>query len=230
MLPVLLRLGFWQLERAEQKHQLQAELDRQRHLPALTADQLFTQSNTRYRRIELHGVLDNDHSWLLDNKIRQGQVGYEVISPLQLPSGETVLLNRGWLPAPRLRSELPGIPNIARPIHVTGFLHQPSDNPMVREQDGDEGWPRRIQQIDIAVLYQQLGLEPSLPFLLRLDDSSDGALVTQWQWLNNSPAKHQGYAVQWFSMAIVLVVALVFANSNLGQMIFQHNNKKRTAQ
>jgi cytochrome oxidase assembly protein ShyY1 len=228
MLPVLLRLGFWQLERAEDKRQLQAEMDRQRALPALTqADELFNQTPMHHRRIELRGTLDNDHSWLLDNKTRQGQVGYEVITPLLLDSGETILLNRGWVAAPESRNQLPELVPIYRPIVVSGLLHQPSSNPMVRETENSNQWPRRIQELNVAKLYGQLTSESRLPYVLRLDSSSDAAFVTQWRWLNNNPAKHQGYAVQWFSMAAVLVVALVFANSNLGQVIIQKSNHQK---
>ncbi|MEC8427249.1 MAG: hypothetical protein VXZ35_02400, partial [Pseudomonadota bacterium] len=73
----------------------------------------------------------------------------------------------------------------------------------------------------IVDLYRQLNVDPKFSYLLRLETFSDAALVTQWRWINSSPQKHQGYAVQWFAMACVLLVALLFANSNLAQVLRQ---------
>jgi cytochrome oxidase assembly protein ShyY1 len=52
-------------------------------------------------------------------------------------------------------------------------------------------------------------------YQLRLDQDSPGALQTGWATVSVQPAKHTGYAVQWFVMALVLLIMTVVANSNL---------------
>jgi cytochrome oxidase assembly protein ShyY1 len=50
---------------------------------------------------------------------------------------------------------------------------------------------------------------------LKLDDSSPGAFETGWQPVTMSAQKHIGYAVQWFALALALVIWFAIANSNL---------------
>lgn len=229
MLPLLLHLGFWQLERAQQKQQLQHSIAQQRQLPALkNMAQLLLQDSAKlqHRKIHLQGRFDKQRYWLLDNKIRQGKVGYEVIAPFVDSNGKTWLVNRGWVAAPPLRSELPAIETGTGVRHIEGHIYQPgknllSNSSQVETPLANAQWPKRIQHVDSVELYRQLPSEPMFSYVLRLEALSDGALVTQWQWINTSPGKHQGYAVQWFAMAAVLAVALVFANSNLAQMMRQ---------
>jgi len=40
-----------------------------------------------------------------------------------------------------------------------------------------------------------------------------------WPVVNVSPAKHRGYAVQWFTMAAALIVFFVFRSSNLWALL-----------
>lgn len=226
MLPLLLRLGFWQLERAEEKQQLNSVIAQQHQLPPVTKINQYPGADLQYRKIQLQGYFDQQRYWLLDNKTRQGRVGYEVIVPFVDSSGATILINRGWIAASPMRSEIP-IVDLAKGMRrIEGFAYQPSHNVMTGNTHAESvvkgsEWPKRIQKVDIADLYRQLNIDPKVSYLLRLETFSDAALVTQWRWINSSPQKHQGYAVQWFAMASVLLVALLFANSNLAQVLRQ---------
>lgn len=224
MLPVLVNLGFWQLERAEEKYQLLKRVAAQRAMPPVGMDELNQENDIAHRKFQLVGQFGHQRYWLLDNKIRQGKAGYEVIVPFIMNSGEAVLVNRGWVSAPRLRSQIPHVPSVDNTVTIQGVLYRPGRNVLASEVAMDElwgggEWPKRIQFLDIAGMYRQLNLKSNTPYVLRLDGISDAALVTDWRWVNTDPKKHEGYAVQWFSMAVVLCVALVFANSNMARVI-----------
>ena len=112
VLPLLLVLGFWQLERATEKREMLVEFQRQQTLPPQSVNQLSLMEFDGlpdYQRISAEGVFDNDHLWLIDNKTRSGQVGYELVQPFSIMGGPLVLVNRGWVKAGRLRSELPEV-------------------------------------------------------------------------------------------------------------------------
>ena len=49
-----------------------------------------------YMPVQMSGRFLPDAYFLLDNQMRGGQVGYEVLDVLQLNSGGSVLVNRGW--------------------------------------------------------------------------------------------------------------------------------------
>ena len=57
------------------------------------------------------------------------------------------------------------------------------------------------------------------PYPVRIDGGQTGALVVDWVFINASPAKHRGYAVQWFAMAAVLALIYLLRSSNLWQLI-----------
>src|SRR5690606_28900045 len=117
LLPLLVWLGFWQLERAAEKTAILTELAERRALPALEASQIKAPPLTneepdwRHRQVRLLGRYHPTLQWLLDNRIHEGRPGYEVLTAFELDAGQGwILVNRGWLPAPLERSQLPELP------------------------------------------------------------------------------------------------------------------------
>ncbi len=222
-LPILLSLGFWQLERAEQKRTLlKAYLQQQSQNPvslnALSSKDLNDFSD--YQRISAEGQFDNEHIWLIDNKTRQGKVGYELLQLFVVNEQLSVLVNRGWLEAPRLRTDLPALPLIERPLTLFASTKRYSENAMLVMDQPSSDWPRIALQVDPAHVELELGRTVSEQ-ILYIDELSEGALVTEWKTINIQPEKHTGYAVQWFAMAFVLVIWYCFASSNLMAVIQQ---------
>jgi surfeit locus 1 family protein len=205
-LPILLRLGFWQLTRAEEKRQLLAVYQYQRELPAIPLTELDAKTNNTYRTIRIEGVYERDTYWLLDNRSRNGKVGYEVIMPLLSTKGR-ILINRGWIEAPLLRTELPQIDTPIGNVEIEGYLYPLSLNALINNSASDlaRAWPKRVLQLDQATVEKALAVDV-YPLWLRITDTSPGALVTQWSVINTQPEKHVGYAVQWFALAFALVM------------------------
>lgn len=217
LLPILLRLGFWQLERAEEKQLLLESYEEQQKLPQQQWPPIAVRTETHYQPISVSGQFEPRHVWLLDNQSRQGQVGYEVIMPFVIDNGdneksEILLVNRGWVKAPAERSTLPVIETPTKTIQLTGYLHQPSLNAIFQATKNDyaEDWPRRVLNINSAIASQQLK-EDFYPTVLRLLSDSEAAFITEWKVANTQPEKHKGYAIQWFSMTIILIVLYVYA-------------------
>ncbi len=109
-LPALTYLGFWQLDRAEQKEKLLAFYEQQSELAHSPLAELDEVSKTKYRNVKVIGNYDIDHYWLLDNQPRQGKPGYEVIMPFRLNdtagNERTLMVNRRWIKAEVNRSRL----------------------------------------------------------------------------------------------------------------------------
>jgi len=219
MTPLLLSLGFWQLQRAEEKQQLidkqsQGETEQLSEIDDVSGnDQAIDWS---YRTISVSGYYRLNEYFLLDNRTRDGMVGYEVINLFQMDNGKILLVNRGWVKAPPYRDQLPTITSdIAETlvgVRIKGSVYFPSNKVFtLSEEPISQGWPKRIQKLDINALSNELG-EEIYPFTVRLsDDNQPGALQTGWKISQMSPDKHFGYAVQWFSLALVLVVMTALA-------------------
>lgn len=216
MLPVLVGLGFWQLSRADEKAQIEQHIEQRQTAAPVDLSELT--EPLVYTPVFASGFFDTDHIWLLDNRQRAGKPGYEVVQPFELDDGRRVLVNRGWLPAPSLRQDLPTVEAVQGRATIFAQIALPSDHPMLSAQSAVASWPQVITEISPAVMGQSLG-EPLADYYLKLDAASTGAFITAWQPINMSAAKHTGYAVQWFAMAFALVVLCVFANSNLAQVL-----------
>ncbi|WP_157960412.1 SURF1 family protein [Marinimicrobium alkaliphilum] len=213
-LPLLLSLGFWQLDRAAEKRALEAAFDAQRQAPPVELTRAEAADLARYQRVIVRGEFDNEHTWLLDNKQRSGRVGYEVVTPLVLEDGARILVNRGWIPSTGNRQQLPEVPAVAGERTLFAQVAEVSDHPMLDAHSDSRGWPKVILQIEPVTMGRQLG-QRLAPFYLLIDDNSAGAFETRWQAVNMSTETHIGYAVQWFAMALALSIWFVFANSNV---------------
>ena len=208
LLPLLLSLGFWQLRRAEEKLELQAQYTaRQGELP-VALERLNPEDDLQYRQVELAGHYDNAHNFLLDNRIHEGRVGYDLITPFLTDTQRVVLVNRGWLPQGATRAELPAFEAIEGTRTVRGTVYVP-----VGEQftlgvlnEGDT-WPQVIQALDPVAAGTRAGYRAAnvFPYSVRLADGAPGVLVRDWPVVSMGPERHQGYAVQWFAMALMLL-------------------------
>ena len=226
MVPVMLGLGFWQLQRAEEKATLAASFEaREQQSPvALSALRGQSPQSLAYVPVRVSGDYLPDQYFLLDNQIHGGKFGYRVLSILLLAdSGGSVLVNRGWIAGDAGRRALPEVPVIEGPVDVTGHVYVAPGKPyLLAEQQLEKGWPKVIQAVEMdklvpAVTAQNPG--SVFPYPVRIAAGEQGALTVNWQVVNMSPQKHEGYAVQWFAMAAVLLIFYVLRSSNLWQVM-----------
>lgn len=213
-LPTLIALGCWQWSRAAEKRVLEMAHAEQQTQPPVALEASSLAALADYRRVFAHGQFDHEHTWLLDNKQRDGRVGYEVVVPFVLADGNVILVNRGWLAGPDSRQHMPVIPTETGPQTLFGTLVSASKHPFLTANNTDLSWPRIVMAIDPPVMAQQLG-RPLLQRYVLLDEGSPGALVTHWPVVSVSSAKHLGYAFQWFGMAVALVIWFAVANTAL---------------
>ena len=219
LLPVLLSLGFWQLDRAEEKHQLQAEFAAKQARGPVPVEQLDPADDLRFQPVRLRGTFMPGKVIFLDNRIYRGQFGYEVVAPLLLASGDrVVLVNRGWVPGDKSRRHLPDITRVDGEVELTGDIYVPQGELLALSDEQVTGWPRVMQSIDVVGLAPEFTL-PLFPYTVRLQAGSNAVLQPSWVVVNVQPAKHTGYAVQWFAMSTALVLIAVLANTNLWALI-----------
>ena len=63
------------------------------------------------------------------------------------------------------------------------------------------------------------------PYSVRLDADSPGALTVDWPLVNMAPEKHRAYAVQWFCMALALLLIFLWRSSNVGAWLKQRRSQ-----
>ncbi len=137
----------------------------------------------------------------LDNKIYRSQPGYHVLTPLQLTSSEAVVLvNRGWIPSPRLRSELPVVSSPTAEIEVAGVTRSFETRTFELQETGPQGvvW-QHVREADFRRIS---GLDVLPAILLQTGVAGDG-LIRDWGPSENPATKHYGYAVMWLVFALL---------------------------
>lgn len=224
LLPVMVGLGFWQLQRADEKNTIQQSLEQQQALPPIDLAQAGPTENTAFRRVRFFGRPDSQHIWLVENQVYQGKIGFHFLVPVVLEDGRTILVNAGWVPGGGQRGEIPPLPTLPETAVFTGQLRTVSQNRLLRGELVDAGWPKRILQVDIPAMEKSLG-QPLSPWVVQLDAASPMAQTVYWPALNMSADKHIAYAVQWFLMAFVLAILWLYANSNLGRRRKNNDDK-----
>ncbi len=214
LLPFFLYLGYWQLQRAEEKRQLQAEYDTRADGPAVRVERNVQRpEDLQFYRVLARGFYETDYQILIDNRVHQGQVGYEVITPLKFPDSDVrLLVNRGWVPLGEDRGHLPAIDPPGGLQEITGVATVPSEKyfALAEPEPLDRGWQRVWQNLDMA-RYAAAVPFPVQPVVVLLDPQSPaGGFTRDWSRLDAGIAVHQGYAFQWFMLAAALATIYLF--------------------
>lgn len=209
LLPVLIGLGIWQLDRAGQKQDMLDQWQQQ----ALQLDwpELVARGLEAGRPVRLYGLYGK-HSWLLDNRTRDGRPGYEVLTVFYPLQGPALVVNRGWIPAPRTRDQLPEFATPETLVSIDGRLsHYPVPPVLTDSPDAGGPWPRRVQSLPREVANTQV---PGVPkMLIRLADANQpGAFRADWAPDLMAPQTHYGYAAQWFALALALTILTLVAS------------------
>ena len=217
LLPFLTGLGFWQLERAGWKQDIIDRHAARIREPAVELQSLLPVTpDSQYRQVTASGRYDIARQLLLDTRLHQGRAGYHVLTPLHLASHDTVLLvNRGWVPVGASRAVLPELPGPAGEIRLSARVALPPAEVFLLDtvEEPRSGWPQVVQSIDIAALEERLGY-PLLPLVLQLDADDTHGFIRDWKPVYGiPPAKHRAYAMQWFTLALVLVMIYVGVNT-----------------
>ncbi|SHK11401.1 Cytochrome oxidase assembly protein ShyY1 [Marinobacter antarcticus] len=208
-LPLLIALGIWQLNRAEEK---QIILDQwQQEAQNLDWPELVARGLENGRPVTVTGLF-GERSWLLDNRTRDGIAGYEVLTAFYPLEGPPVLINRGWVAAPRTRNELPDVTPPEGIFSMTGRIGPYPEPPVLSSKSVQaEGWPRRVQMLPGPVARAEIARLPGA--IIRLQNSEQpGAYRADWEPDRMGPQTHYGYATQWFALAMVLTVLSVVAS------------------
>ena len=205
-----MRLGFWQLSRAEQKSQMQQAIEQQSQLPPLNLAQLLSDPSAwsqTHRRVQLQGEWLNDKTVFLDNRAHHGRVGFWVMTPLRVQAGQVVWVQRGWVErdaldprkAPMLQPAVNGVTLEARiapalsQIFELGSGQQPAA--------GANLSPIRAN-LDLAQM-QSMVQDNVLSLVVQTGPEGDG-LRRDWLQVGLSADKNRAYAFQWFALSALL--------------------------
>lgn len=204
-------LGVWQLHRYHFKKTLLADFQQRLVTAPIPFEKLSGDMDSwQFQNVTVRGHYVNESTMLLQNQFNQNHIGFDVITPFQIANEKKLLLiDRGWVEQSQ-GGTLPKIDAIQGEQQITGYIkiyneHQftlgknilyPSQIPLV------------MQKVDTNEL-TQITHQNYFPFVLRLNAAEKNGYKRDWPITTVMPERHMGYAVQWFAMAIVLIIAFL---------------------
>lgn len=214
---VCVRLGIWQLDRLEQRRAFNSQVESMRAMDGLDLNQGIPEdiASMEWRAVTVTGEYDFENQVAMRNQYHDGEVGYHLITPL-LFDGGAVLVNRGWVPAEsdsspedwrafdeagvvtvtgqiRLGHGKPAIGGVADALPMDGTRLAVWNNLDVENMSAQFPYPI------LGVFVQPAAVEgdttPPIPFQPNLE-------LTE--------GSHFGYALQWFTFAVILFFGYPF--------------------
>lgn len=131
-------MGTWQVKRLEWKTDMIARYEDRLVRPPLPLPPKVDTSNLDefdYRRVYVTGKFRHDQEMLVGPRVREGENGFSVVTPLERKNGSTVLINRGWINKKKMHqkdrvAELP-----QGEVTVEGLLRSPWKRNMFTPQN-----------------------------------------------------------------------------------------------
>jgi len=229
---LLTGLGIWQLKRLAWKEALIAQVEARAHAapvdaPPPSAWAQLKPENYEYRHVRISGVYDYTHQELIFRGLETprgsyGGVGYFVATPLWLASGESVIVNRGFVPD-TMKAEADKGPR--GEVTVTGLMRASERRNLFTPADDPAKGVFYTQ--DAEALARAMGLAAHAPFVIEADAGPD-PLPEGGETRLSFPNNHLSYAFTWFGLAIAL--AGVFGTFAWGQVRANEADKVMTPQ
>ena len=221
---MLCALGFWQLQRHEEKQmhnmRLTSQQDGTAHAlsPSRQWDTLDKEA-WEHRKVRLRGALHPDREVYWFNHRKGLGAGYDIFTPLRLREGGWVVVNRGFIAVSRPPEHPHNAPAAAeREITLTGFLRLPSTRQRFWHwfYPQDDAAARLWIVRDLTAMAAWMEIAPVAPWFLHAetpvplaDDSPLPQPVAPPVGLAARSVNHIAYALTWFAMAAVLVVVAI---------------------
>ncbi len=222
---VMVRLGFWQLDRLAQRRALNARVRSQINAPALVldaaaiADPNLPQQliHMQYRQVKVRGTFDYSQQVALRNQAYNQEFGVHLLAPLKIEgSSQSILIDRGWIPQSDFDGDLlekydqPGV------VDIQGVIQYSRVKPSIGNQKDviplpGQGRLEAWYAVNLPGIAQQLPY-PLLPVYLQqmpmLGVSGPPYQdITQPELTDGS---HLSFAIQWFFFAAVLAFGFPF--------------------
>lgn len=205
MVGLFTRAGFWQLDRLGQRLESNARQLEGLERPAVgLAD---AGAKTPYRRVEATGRYDPQRQVIVAGRFVDEHPGVYVLTPLIVSDGPsagmTVLVLRGWLAASDAQSvDLTPYGEPGESV-VRGVVF-PDEGGAVWDPGDD--WPLIVRRLSVADLRDRFG-DSLFPYLIwQTPDPTLPARPQRVELPPMSEGPHFGYAIQWFSFAIVTLI------------------------
>ena len=216
-IPLFIKLGFWQYDKAILKQKIQANfaLSNKKQTPDLK-DYLSNSEILEFKNVQAQGEYATQYQILIDNKVENSLVGYYVVTPLKIAGTDKyVLVNRGWIQGNSTRTDLPKFETPAGVLYLQGMAWLPTKKIFTLEDKtqiaaDSKQWQPVWQNLDMQKYVKNVPIK-ILPIIIKLHNKSTaGGFVRNWEMSQERIVTHLGYAYQWFGFAFATLMIYLY--------------------
>lgn len=208
LLILFIKLGLWQSDKGDQalaareQHTARAQLG-----PTRVGAALLDAGQTQDAPLQVTGTYEAIGGFFVDNRQMDGRPGLHVVTPLKIEGTDTrILVNRGWVAWGQSRAQLPQVNVPSGKVTVTGIAAVPSTKAFFLMPERAEAWPELWPRLDLKRYTAQAKFPVQPVVVLQTGDDGGPPLVRKWPPPEDRAAMHHSYAMQWFGMALTLVL------------------------
>lgn len=198
---ILLKLGFWQVDRLAWKEAELARIDAKIADAPVAVPDAPTEANDEYLPVTMAGTSGDEELHVLASSKQTGAI-YRVVTAFETTEGRRLLLDRGWV-KPFAKEE----PRAAVTATIVGNLLWPDERSKHTPENDVAGntWFAR----DLVEMAEILNTEPIL--IVQRDKVESSSEITPMPVTSTGiPNDHLQYAVTWFGLALVWIVMTLY--------------------
>ena len=199
---VFVWLGFWQLDRRDERRALNDARTRQLSLPPVPVTDLVSQQDAVDRRASVSGVPDLENEIVLTGRSRSGSPGVHILTPVRLPGRDTaVLVNRGWVYSADATTVDLRRWRETRMV-FNGFTQRlPGTKPTGAPPRG-----RAVRQLSYPGIARLLPYPVHSLYVVAQDSAASDSTPARLESPLLGDGPHLSYAIQWFSFAAIAII------------------------
>jgi surfeit locus 1 family protein len=216
MMAMLIGLGTWQLQRRVWKTDLLATIAQRMNGDAVALPTAIDDpSGWTFRHVTVSGHFDQSYALWLYGRTHDGKVGVHLLVPLIRDTGDTILVDRGFVPFGH-GSELVPFVEPSTSGTVDGIVRTPEPGGMFMpaNQPDKNQW----YAVDIAQMSKAVGMTLAPVYIAARPVSVQNGGADGWPVATGGTEgtgirnEHLNYAIFWYSMALVLALIYVMSS------------------
>lgn len=206
LLPVLIALGTWQVQRLQWKEGLIAARETALQAAPVTLPvDAPDWSAWEFRPVTVTGTFAHAHEQLFGLQAKGGEPGHHVLTPLVRPDGTAVLVDRGWVPATAAHPAARRQGQREGEVTIQGIARYRASDQAGWFTPDNQPQARQWFWYDLPALRDATGFD-LLPVVVEADASPNpGGLPIGGQTQVQLSNRHLGYVITWYGLAVALV-------------------------
>ena len=205
------RLGEWQFDRLEERQDRNATIERNEKAGAdpileVMAPGRDVTRDTEWRIVEATGTYAVEDTVIVRYRTREGAAGVDVVVPLVLPDGSSVLVDRGWFGTDNRGATSEDVPEPPTgEVTVTGFVRQDAEGDSTQVSDQST---RAVNSAEIAEALDREVLGGWIDLRTESPEAATPLAPVEMPELDEGP--HFFYGLQWWFFGALAIFGFFY--------------------